>query len=50
VGAAMIVVCPSTVNQPVGFLQALLWIIEAWPQLNESTKADMIAMVRTVES
>ena len=28
----------------------LLWIIEAWPQLNESTKADMIAMVRAVES
>ena len=24
----------------------LLWIIEAWPKLNESTKADMIAMVR----
>ena len=28
----------------------LLWIIEAWPKLNESTKADMIAMVRAVES
>ena len=27
----------------------LLWIIEAWPKLNESTKADMIAMVRAVE-
>ena len=24
----------------------LLWVIEAWPKLNESTKADMIAMVR----
>ena len=28
----------------------LLWIIKAWPKLNESTKADMITMVRTVES